>query len=292
MFPLVIPGLIVGFREGLEAFLIIGIMLQYLNKIEKPELKKYVSRGLMTGIAGSLVFGLILWGITRLVGQAGGAVAKLWESGASFLALIFISTFIYWMMKHGKTIVDDIQSDVRNKLSSTGLFALATIMVMREGAEITLFAFTAVDKQIYTMGIFAGVIIAAVLAYLVNRSLVKVKLSLIFNITLVYLILQAAYMLGYSIHEFLSALKSLGRLGGDSIFLIRLFNLSGTILDHKTGALGIPLNILVGWYSKPEIVQFIVQHAYIAGSFVIWKKIRNLSNTAENGKGLRKLQAS
>ena len=270
----VIPGLIVGFREGMEAFLIVGIMLRYLDKIQRNDLKKNVTFGLWAGIGGSVVFGLVLWGITILVGQAGGAVSKLWESGASLLALIFISTFLYWMMKHGKTIVGDVQSEVSKKLSAGGLFALATVMVLREGAEIALFAFTSVDKQVYLIGILIGVLIAAVMAYLINKSLVKVNLAVLFNVTLIYLIFQAAYMLGYSIHEFLSALKSIGSLGEDHMILTKLFNLSGTALDHKVGAIGVPLNILVGWYSKPEVIQFVLQHLYIIGAFVMWKRIR------------------
>ncbi len=272
--PQIIPGLIVGFREGMEAFLIIGIMLGYLDKIDRAELKRNVTAGMYTGLAGSVIFGLILWGVTILAGQAGAAVSKIWESGASLLALIFITTFIYWMMRHGKTIVGDIQSDVSRNLSSSGLFALATVMVMREGAEIALFAFTAVDKQLFLAGIIIGVLIAAVLAYLINRSFVKVNLSVIFNITLAYLIFQAAYMLGYSIHELLSALKSIGVLSPDSPWLVKLYNFSGTILDYKIGVLGIPLNILVGWYSKPEIVQFLVQHSYILAGFFLWRKVR------------------
>ncbi len=270
-----IPGMVVGFREGMEAFLIIGTMLGYLDKIHRPELKKSVVAGMYFGLLGYVIFGLVLWGITALAGKAGGAVSKLWESGASFLALIFISTLIYWMMRHGKTIVGEIQTDVSRKLSSSGLFALATIMVMREGAEIALFAFTAVDKQLYIFGIIIGVIIAAIMSFLVNRSLIKVNLAVIFNVTLGYLILQAAYMLGYSIHEFLSALKSIGSLSPESPLMIKLFNFSGTILDHKTGVLGIPFNILAGWYSKPEIIQFMVQHSYILGSFILWRNIRN-----------------
>jgi len=258
----------------MEAFLIVGIMLRYLDKIQRNDLKKNVTFGLWAGIGGSVVFGLVLWGITILVGQAGGAVSKLWESGASLLALIFISTFLYWMMKHGKTIVGDVQSEVSKKLSAGGLFALATVMVLREGAEIALFAFTSVDKQVYLIGILIGVLIAAVMAYLINKSLVKVNLAVLFNVTLIYLIFQAAYMLGYSIHEFLSALKSIGSLGEDHMILTKLFNLSGTALDHKVGAIGVPLNILVGWYSKPEVIQFVLQHLYIIGAFVMWKRIR------------------
>jgi high-affinity iron transporter len=273
MFTQIIPGLIIGFREGMEAFLIIGIMLQYLTKIEKPELKKNVSSGLFAGIGGSIVFGLILWGISSLMGQSGGAVSKLWESGASLAALVFISTFIYWMMKHGSTITGDVESEVSRNLSSKGLFALSTVMVLREGAEIALFAFTAVDKQVYLLGTLAGLAVAAVLAVLINRSLVRVRLSVIFNITLAYLILQAGYMLGYSVHEFLSALKTLGHIGGDSIVLTKVFNLSETVFNHKSGALGVPMNFLLGWYSKPEVIQFIAQYGFTTAAFIIWVRV-------------------
>jgi len=271
----IVPGLIIGFREGMEAFLIIGIMLGYLDKIQRQELKKSVKAGMYSGILGSVIFGLVLWSIKIIAGNAGDAVSKLWESGASFLALVFISTLIYWMMRHGTTIAGEIRADVKRNLSTSGLFILAAVMVIREGAEIALFAFSAVDKQLYTVGIFIGIFIAAVLAILINKSLIKVNLSIIFNVTLGYLILQAAYMLGYSIHEFLSALKSLEVLSPGGPLLIRLFDLSGTILDHKTGILGIPLNILLGWYSKPEILQFIVQYSYILGGFILWRNIRS-----------------
>ncbi|MBI9108483.1 MAG: FTR1 family protein [Spirochaetales bacterium] len=285
MFTQIVPGLIVGFREGMEAFLIIGIMLQYLSKINRPELKKNVSSGLLAGIGGSAVFGLILWGISTLMGKEGGAVSKLWESGASLVALIFIATFIYWMIEHGRTITGDVETEVSRNMSSRGLFVLAMVMVLREGAEIVLFTFTAADKQAYLLGTLSGLLIAAVLAVLINRSLVKVRLSVFFNITLAYLILQAGYMLGYSVHEFLSALKTLGYLGGDSLVLTKMFDFSETVFNHKSGALGVPLNFLFGWYSKPEVIQFIAQYGFTTAALITWTRItdgqtRNSSKSA------------
>ncbi|MBI9100609.1 MAG: FTR1 family protein [Spirochaetaceae bacterium] len=273
MFVDVFPGIVTGFREGMEAFLVIGVMIEYLNKIKRSELKRSIQIGMFSGIVGSAVIGLALWGLTVLIGQSGGTVAKLWESLASLLALVFLSTFIYWMMNHGRNIVKEVRSSMDTKLSSIGLMIMAAVMVLREGVEIALFAFTSVNKGSYIGGILIGLLISAVMAYLIYKSLVKVNLALIFNITLGYLILQAGYLLGYSIHEFLSASKTLELISPDSSLFVKLYNFQGTVLDHKTGILGVPLNILIGWYSRPERVQFFFQGSYIMMNFLIWSQI-------------------
>ena len=106
------PGLILGVREGLEAFLIIGIMMRFLDKVGRTDLKKSVKTGLMAGLIGSAGIGVALWGVTVLIGGAGGTVGKIWESVASLAGLVLLSTFVYWMMKHGKTIVTEVQNQV------------------------------------------------------------------------------------------------------------------------------------------------------------------------------------
>jgi high-affinity iron transporter len=271
----IIPGFIVGLREGLEAFLIITVILEYLNKTNRKGFKKTVLYGTGTGIAGSVVIGLILRAISSYVIQSGSSVSKLWESLASLAALIFISTFIYWMIVHGHTMVEDVKKSVDRRLSSAGVFILSVMVVLREGAEISLFAFTALDKQAYTFGILIGIVVAGGLAYLVYRSLVRLDLRVIFRITLVYLILQAGYLLGYSVHELLSALKDIGKLAKESPLLIKVYDFKNTIMDHKTGTMGVLLNVLVGWYSRPEILQFVLQVGYVAAGFSIWKKAAN-----------------
>jgi len=107
---------------------------------------------------------------------------------------------------------------------------------------------------------------------LIYRSLFRVNTSLIFKITLIYLILQAAYLAGYSVHEFLSALKEIGSLSSDNFLFANVYDFKDTFLDHKTGALGIFLNVSAGWYSRPEYIQFILQFLYLAGFFTFWKK--------------------
>jgi len=261
-----IPGLITGFREGLEAFLIISILLRYVDKTDKPVFKKYIYYGVAVGIAASIVFGGILAYISNTL-SASGEVAKIWESVASIAALVLVTTFIVWMIKNSAGIAGEIEGKVQKSFSKWGVFWVATVMIAREGAEIAIFSFTG---QYSLISIFSGVAIALIFAVLIYFSLVKVSLKTIFAITLGYLILQAGFLLGYGIHEGLSALKDLGKIASDNLLLTKAFNLSGTVLDHKAGVLGIPLYALFGWYSKPEWIQFASQYIYTISIFLIW----------------------
>lgn len=267
----IFPGTILGLREGLEAFLVIGIITKYLDKTGRGSLKPSVKIGMGAGIAGSIVIGLVLWRVSVLLGSSSANIGKLWESVASIAGLLLLSTFIFWMMKHGKTVVSDVRSQVDSKVSTVGVLLLASVVVLREGVEISLFAFSSANEQAYVLGVLFGVIASAILAYLIFLSLVKINLSVLFTITLAYLVFQAGYLFGYSIHEFLSAMKSLGKIASDGAVLRKAFSFQDTILDHKTGVLGIILNILVGWYSRPEWLQLVLHYGYVAVMFVIWR---------------------
>lgn len=265
-------GGIIGFREGLEAFLIIAIMLEYLNKTKQQSFKKNVKKGLFIGLGASLVFGIIMFSVVTALNANSSTIAKAWESVVSLFAVILITTFIIWMIKHGRHMVKEVEDSVANNLSKKGLISIAAVMVAREGAEIVLFMAASTDKSLYSVGIVVGVLIAAALTLMIYKSLVKVNLSLIFNITLAYLILQAGFLLGYSIHEGLSFFKSINILEETHVLYAKVFNLSGTMFDHKTGAVGIPMYVLFGWYSKPEWIQFLSQYIYTILLFVFWRK--------------------
>jgi len=267
-----LPGLVMGLREGLEAFLIIAVMLDYLKKSGKLREKKYVIQGLGYGVFASLIFGLLMGGLSLIIGSSSDNIIKLWESLASLVALVLITSFIYWMMKHRHTIVRDIHSQMAARLSKTGIILLATVMVAREGAEIVLFVFASLNPVSYFSGSLVGILASGILAYLIYRSLIKVDLKTIFNITLFYLILQAGFMVGYGIHEFLSYLKAASIIDGGSWVYVKLFDLSGTILDHKTEPIGIALYAAAGWYSKPEIVQFVIQYLYTGFLVILFFK--------------------
>ena len=271
------PGLIMGFREGLEAFLIVTIILQYLTQIKKADYKKYVYNGTIAGVLASIGIGGILFLVSKAIEKT-DEIAKIWESGASIIALVFVTTFIYWMIKHGSNMVTEVQNKVDQSLSKAGLFSVAFIMVAREGTEIAIFTFA--GKYIL-LSIGVGIGIALLLTILIYKSLVRINLRVLFNVTLVYLILQAGFLLGYSVHEGLSALKALAVIGGDNPLLSKAFDLSGTILNHKEGLLGLPFYVLFGWYSKPEWIQLVLHYGYIVAMFMIWKSLRKSKKVAQ-----------
>ena len=264
-----IPGLITGFREGLEAFLIISIILRYVGKSQKNELKRFIYYGALSGLIASIALGGILTLVSNALSSS-GEVAKIWESVASIAALILVTTFIVWMIKNSSNIKGEIEGKVGGNLSKWGVFWAALVMIAREGAEIAIFSFTG---QYTLLSILAGAAIALFLAVLIYFSLIKVSLKAIFAITLGYLILQAGFLLGYGIHEGLSALKDLGKIASDNPLLVQAFDLSDTILNHKEGALGVPLYALFGWYSKPEWIQFVVQYLYTISVFLVWLNV-------------------
>ena len=261
-----IPAMIMGFREGLEAFLVVALILRYLTTVGKSGLKNKAYLGGLTGIIGSCLLGLGLFLAANALGGV-NTLAKVWESGASLMALILVTTFIVWMIRFGNQMTANVNEQVSQNLSAVGIFLIAFAMVMREGTEIAVFSFAG---KYSLSAVSTGIGASLVVAFLIYHSLIKVRIDLIFRITLVYLILQAGFLFGYAVHEGLSALKGYMVLSSDSFIFTKVFNFSDTIFNHKNGFVGLPLNVLLGWYSKPEWVQFIVQYAYTVGIFMFW----------------------
>lgn len=263
-----VAGTILGFREGLEAFLIISIIFRYLLKTGADTLKKYVWIGTGIGILASVGLGGLLARVGNLIGKT-DQIAKLWESVASLFAMLLVTTFIIWMIRQGSNMVATVENNVKSNISKVGIILVTSTMVAREGAEIAIFTFTG---NYELSAISTGILLSLILTVLIYFSLVKVNLKTIFKITLIYLILQAGYLLGYGIHEGLSALKDLAVFSNNSILYAKAFDLSATILNHKEGVVGLPLNVLLGWYSKPEWIQFVSQYAYTICIFVYMKR--------------------
>lgn len=266
-----VQALIMAFREGLEAFLIVAILIKFLDKTNNKKLKPSVWQGTSVGVAVSIVIGLILMAISSSLGGTDN-MTKLWESTASLIAVLLITTFIIWIIKHGSQVKELIENKAALNLSKAGIFLLAMFMVAREGAEIAMFSFAG---KYETLPIILGVAGSIILVLLIFHSIVNINIKTIFNVTLIYLILQAGFLVGYSIHEGLSASKSMEIINEGNPLLSKAFDLSGTALNHKEGMVGIPLYVALGWYSKPEWIQFIIQYAYTFALFGFWYLQRN-----------------
>ena len=261
-----IPGSIIGFREGLEAFLMIVISIKYLDKINKKKLKKYVKMGVGVGIAISLAIGGILYLISNAIADT-ERLAKVWESISSLIALALVTTFILWMIRHGADMAKEVESKTGANLSKGGLIFISALMVAREGVEIAVFTFAGKYELV---SIAAGLLLSVALTLLVFYSLVKVSIKAIFNITIVYMILQAGFLIGTGIHEGLEALAGAGVIGGGSMLLTPAYDFTNTVFDHHNGIIGLPLYVLAGWNSDPEWLRFAVQYIYTGILLFVW----------------------
>ena len=185
------------------------------------------------------------------------------------------------MLKHKDSIVGDIRQKISISITSTAIISLAAIMVAREGAEIALFVFAASEQVSYLVGTLVGVLLSGGLTYLIYKSLIKVNLRVIFGITLIYLILQAGFMLGYSFHELFSWLKAEAILDSSHWIYTKAFDLSNTFLYHKEQPVGIFLYVTIGWYSKPEVFQFVIQYLYTGILLFLYFRVSRRSKSAK-----------
>ena len=191
----------------------------------------------------------------------------------SIVAVWLIISFVVWMIYNGKHIKKHIETEAVAHLSRWWILLMTTVCIAREGVEIAVFAYAG---KYPWQGIVLGIITALWISVCLYVFSFRAKLAFLFNITLLYLILQCGYLLGYSIHEGLSALKELKILEADNPLFMKAFDLSKTILNNKDSVVWLTLNIIFGWYAKPEGVQFIAQ--YICTGMLLWIWIKSKIN--------------
>jgi high-affinity iron transporter len=134
-----IAALLITLREGLEAALIVGIVLGVLRKLGRMERGKPVWIGVVAAIVASIAAGLAL----NALGVAfEGRGEEIFEGTAMSLAAGVLTWMIFWMQRQGRNVQAELESDVRQAVtvgSAWALFSLAFVAVLREGIETVLF---------------------------------------------------------------------------------------------------------------------------------------------------------
>lgn len=251
---------ITGFRESLEAIILITIVLSVINKYNRPNLIKGLYLGVASGAVASILVAFLIRWLEILIGETSEVIEKLWEVGSSFVAAILIATLVYFMIKNGNELVKSTKDKVDSNLSVLGVFFISFLMISREGFEIVLFSM-AIPNSGGLLLVILGIIVGVVIGLLIYKSIINVSLSKIFKVTLIYLIIQVGYLVGYGVHEFIELLEIKEVFLNSTIIYGRMYDLSSTILSTKESIVGILLNSTVGWVSSPHILQFIAQYA-------------------------------
>jgi len=256
----------IAFREGLEAFLIVGIIISYLFKIGEKRYIKHVIFGVIFAIVLSIGLAYIF---ELLFGGLEGKVEEIFEGSVMLLAVVVLTYMIFWMNNQARRIKSDIKILVEkaiNKGRIFSLFFLGFIVVFREGAETVLF-FRAISYQIGSreliIGGAIGIISSIVLALIFFVSTIKINLSLFFRITGILIMLIAAGLLSTSMHEFQEA-------GVLPIIKDNIYDISH-ILSTDSIAGGI-LKSLFGYNPSPSLLEIIIYLTYIAAIIILIRR--------------------
>jgi high-affinity iron transporter len=262
---LIITPTIISLREGVEVALILVIMFAYLKKSNQPDLKKYVITGsvfatiLSFGIA--LVVGLV-WGVFE------GAILDIFEGVVVLIAALLLTTMILWMWKAGSSVATDIEKSMESKVSKQsgiGLALLSFSLVLREGVELSLFSIALIIQEgdMTYLGVGLGLAIAAGIGFGIYRGSLMISMKALFKWTSVLLILFAAGMIAYGIHE----LQDGGLL---LIGPLQVWDINPPILPdgsypllHENGAIGSLAKTLFGYNGNPSALEVLAYIGYI-----------------------------
>jgi high-affinity iron transporter len=274
----VFPSFLITFREALEAALIVAIMVAYLKKVGKGELNRYVYLGSGGAVVASLILGLI---VQSVYGELKGVSAQLFEGAASLTAVVVLTYMIFWMTEHSKRIRGELQEKIDVAITKGELFGitiLAFIAVFREGLETVLFLTAAffLDPFGVVVGAILGSTIVLLLAVLLMKGAYRLDINKFFRYTSVLLILFAAGLAGYGVHELIEAGEGSGIEFGvwsqHAYDINPPMNLDGSYpLLHEKGVIGSVFKALIGYDGNPEWLRVIVYIGYwlIVGTYVL-----------------------
>jgi high-affinity iron transporter len=193
--------LVVTFREGLEAFLIVAIMAAYLIKTDRKHLMPVLYMGIGFALVVSATTG---WHVAEM------AQDPIWEGTLAMIAGAIVASFTFFVMKNAKNIKRNIHKTMTNQAEKTGvwaiigLFVFTVLMIAREGMETALMlSAISVQENAMNMWIGAGLglMSVALIGWLWTTQSNRINLKLFMQVTGIFLILFAIDLFIYGIHE-------------------------------------------------------------------------------------------
>jgi high-affinity iron transporter len=258
-----LANFVIGFREGLEAALIIGILAAYLVKLNRKNDLPKLWTGVAAAVAISVGLGVLLAVVVENVPEG---TNELIAGVTSILAVVFVTWMIFWMAQQSRALSGELRSQVDQAGKSAWAIAgVAFLAVIREGIETSVFLWSssrAVGSDTFPLvGAGLGLIAATVLGYLIYLGAIKLNLSKFFAYTGAYLVIVAAGILAYGVHE----LQEIGLFP----FMTQLtYDVSNVI--EKGGALDTLLRGTISFRSTPSHLETLVWFAYLIPTAVLY----------------------
>lgn len=230
-----LPALLIGLREGLEAALVVGILVAYIRRLGRPDVLGRMWIGIGLAVALALGIGAVLTFGTYAL--ASGA-QEIIGGTLSLVAVAMVTWMIFWMQKAGRTMKSNLQGGIDRALADGGLWALVAVgfvSVAREGIETTLLLWSMVQSSgeapLALPGALIGLVIAVVIGWLLARGAVRLDLRRFFAWTGGFLVVVAAGVLAYAVMD----LQEAGVLPGPFSALAPVDPTTGVVLGGLAG---------------------------------------------------------
>jgi len=278
-----IVPIFLGFREGLEAVLVVVIILLYLKNTNQRYYNRYVYIGSVLAVISSIIFAILF---TALFGGFTGTLEEIFEGFTFIISGIFIITLILWVSKEGPKMKEFLEEKVEQSIQKEKVFSitiLSFVIIIREGIELVLLLTGAtkvgeLDPYAVIFGSLIGIGIALIIGILMFFGIKTINLSVFFKITNVILILFAAGLITFGIHELIEA-------GIVNPIIAEIWNIKHILPENFpdenpstpewleiTGSL---LKALFGYNANPSLLELIVYPVLLcligSVSLYLWK---------------------
>jgi high-affinity iron transporter len=205
----ILGNYLIGLREGLEAALVVSILVAFLVKADRRERLPHVWLGVLAAVVLSVGFGALLTYVAQDL--LAPAQRELFEAVTSTAAVVFVTWMIFWMRRTARRLSGELRARLADALSmgAVAVVAMAFLAVAREGMETALLFYAAARGATTSagplLGISLGVATSVVLGWLLYASAVRINLTRFFTWTGLLLILVAAGIFKYGVHDFQEA---------------------------------------------------------------------------------------
>lgn len=193
-----LPTFVITLREGVEATLVVGIVLAYLKKAKQTQLNPWVYGGVGAGILSSalvgVLFSLLIKGLGEANQQYAPVIEPLLETSFSVIAIVLLSWMLIWMTQQAKGMKSQVEGAIGTALKDNqagwGIFGLIFFAVLREGFETVLFIAAKFQQGIIpAIGAFSGLAVAILIGVLLFKWGIKINIRLFFQVMGVFLLL-------------------------------------------------------------------------------------------------------
>jgi high-affinity iron transporter len=266
---------VIGLREGVEAALVVGIIAGFLYQEGRRDALRYVWIGV--GLAIALCVGVAA--VLELVNeQLPQRRQEAFEAFVGVIAVAMVTFMVVFMRRHSKDLKGDLHSSAGAALargSAYGLVLMAFLAVLREGLETAMFLLAAFQATMGVsplsagLGATAGLLVAAVIGFLIFRAGMRLNLARFFRFTAILLVIIAAGLLSTAVHHFNEA-------GLITVGNTRALDLSAVIIPSSDSITTGLITGLLGLYAYPtkaELFGYLV-YAVPMLLYVLWPQRR------------------